>query len=343
MGTAITELLKSKEISIEDLRGKKLAVDAQNQLYMFLSNIRQADGSLLMDSKGQVTSHLMGILNRFSNLLENVIKPVFVFDGETPELKHAERERRKEIKIEAQKKYEEAKQKEDIDEMKKYAARTSRLTSQMIEEAKALIQAMGMPIIQAPMEGEAQAAYMAKKGDVYAVISQDADCFLFGAPLLVKNLTISRKRKKTGTQTYALLNPEIVSLSENLKELELEQDQLIVLAMLVGTDFNVGGIKGIGPKKALTLFKKYGNNFDALFKEAKWDDYFDYPWKKVFDLLKNMKTTDHYKLEWRDPDSEEMLKILVEKHDFSEERVKNVIEKLKNSEDKKQKGLGDFF
>ncbi len=84
MGTAITELLKSKEIRLEDLHGKKLAVDGQNQLYMFLSNIRQADGSLLTDSKGQVTSHLMGILNRFSNIIENGIKPAFVFDGETP-------------------------------------------------------------------------------------------------------------------------------------------------------------------------------------------------------------------------------------------------------------------
>ncbi|MFH1506213.1 MAG: flap endonuclease-1 [archaeon] len=343
MGTAITELLKSKEIRLEDLHGKKLAVDGQNQLYMFLSNIRQADGSLLMDSKGQVTSHLMGILNRFSNILENGIKPVFVFDGETPKLKHAERERRKGIKIEAQKKFEEAKQKEDLDEMKKYAARTSRLTSEMIEEAKALIKAMGMPIVQAPTEGEAQAAYMAQKGDVYAVMSQDADCFLFGAPRLIKNLTISRRRKKIGTQTYKTMNPEMVSLADNLNELQLQQDQLIVLAMLVGTDFNVGGIKGLGPKKSLSLVKKFGTNFEPLFKEAKWDDFFDYPWKTVFDLLKNMGTTDNYELEWSNPDSEAMYKILVEKHDFGEERVKNVIEKMCHGKDKQQKGLGDFF
>jgi flap endonuclease-1 len=128
-----------------------------------------------------------------------------------------------------------------------------------------------------------------------------------------------------------------------LKELEISQEQLIILGILVGTDYNIGGIKGIGPKKALGLIKKYKQDYDSLFKEAKWDEFFDFSWRDVFELIKNMKVTDNYKLRWESIDKEKLIHIMVDEHDFSKERVENALAKLEESADKKQKGLGEFF
>lgn len=343
MGLAITEILTPKEISIEDLRNKTLAVDTYNLLYQFLSSIRQADGSLLVDSKGRVTSHLSGLFHRIIKLMSYNIKFVFCFDGEVPELKEHERNRRKELKIEAEKKYDEAVRKEDLEEMRKYAARTTRLTPEMINDAKELILALGQCIVQAPSEGEAQASHIVKKGEADYVLSQDADCFMFGAPRMVKNLTISGKRKKPGAYAYDEVKPEIIFLKDVLEELGITHEQFIILGILVGTDYNVGGIKGIGPKKALALVKKYCKNYDALFREVKWSESFDYSWKEVFNLIKNMKVSDDYTLKWTPLSKEKIIKLLVEEHDFNRDRIENALEKLEQSTERKQKGLGDFF
>ncbi|MFH1770903.1 MAG: flap endonuclease-1 [archaeon] len=343
MGTPITDILITKEITIEDLKGKVLAVDSYNMLYQFLSSIRQPNGTPLMDSKGRVTSHLIGLFSRITKLMIEDLKFVFVFDGEVPDMKKAERKRRKDLKLEATKLYENAKQEENVEDMKKYASRTSKLTTEMIDEAKALIKALGMPIVDAPSEGEAQASHMVDKGDCYAIVSQDTDSLLFEASLVVKNLTISGRRKATKTLAYKTVNPELISLADNLNNLKITQDQLIVVAMLSGTDYDVGGVKGIGPKKGLNLVLAHRNDFNAVFKEAEWDENFDFEWKEVFDLFKNMPVTDNYELEWKTPDKEAVIKLLVEEHDFGLERVEKVINKLlKGKPDKQQKSLADF-
>lgn len=344
MGTPITDILITKEITVDDLKDKILAVDSYNMLYQFLSSIRQPDGTPLKDSKGRVTSHLIGLFSRITKLMIMGLKFVFVFDGIVPDLKKAERERRKKLKLQADKLYEEAKQKEDIAGMKKFASRTSRLTHDMIDEAKTLIKALGMPIVDAPSEGEAQASHMVAKGDCYAIVSQDTDSLIFGAPLVVKNLTLSGRRKATKTLAYKTVNPELISLADNLNNLKLNQDQLIVLAMLAGTDYNIGGVKGIGPKKGINLLLLHGNDFDKLFEEADWKENFDFDWKVIFNLIKEMPVKDDYELEWSNVDRDAVVKLLVEEHDFGQERVNKVIDKLlKGKQDKKQKGLGDFF
>lgn len=342
MGTNIRELIKKEEIKLEDLSNKILVVDAFNMIYQFLTTIRQRDGSPLLDSKGNITSHLVGLFNRCSNLIQKNIKLAFVFDGKPPEFKIKERERRSEAKKQAQIKYEKARQKEDVDLMKKYASRTVRLTPELIEEAKLLLSALGIPIIQAPSEGEAQAAYIVNKGDAYAVVSQDYDSFLFGAKKIIRNLTIAGRKKKTRTAVYESIKPEIVNISENLNHLGIDQDQLIILAILVGTDFNIGGIKGIGQKIALKLVKEQGKDFKKIFQEVKWDEHFDIPWEKIYETFKNMPTTDDYELKWKKVDEEKIKDLLIDKHDFSEERVNNTLEKL-SCKKNNQKGLFEFI
>jgi flap endonuclease-1 len=311
---------------------------------MFTTTIRGPDGAPLIDSKGKITSHLVGLFSRFSNLMAQGIKFAFVFDGEAPELKREERERRGKLKEEAKELYEEAKQTQDIENMKKYAARSVFLTEEMIQEAKELIQAMGMPIINAPSEGEAQAAHIVKRGDAYAVLSQDADALLNEAPRMIRNLSISAKRKMPGQYNHKKAEPEIINLKENLEKLQMTQDQLIILAILVGTDYNYVGIKGIGPKKAIKLIEKHKDNFDEIFKETKWDEHYEFEWRKIYETIKNMKVTDKYEIKFKDPNPEQIKELLVKEHNFSEERVNSTLIKLE--EYKKinaQRGLKDFF
>ena len=211
MGVALTELLVKKDITLEELRGKTLAVDSSMWLYQFLSSIRQRDGQLLMDSKGNVTSHLSGLLSRITNLLQQDIKLVFVFDGEPPALKKQLLQERRRIKEEAQKKYEKALEIDDQDGMRKYAAMTSRLTKEMVEEAKQLVRAFGLPVVEAPSEAEAQASLLAKKNDVFAIATTDADALLFGAPRIIRNLNMAGKRKKSNRLAFEVIVPDIIS------------------------------------------------------------------------------------------------------------------------------------
>ena len=342
MGSPIIDLFKGEEATVSSLKNKVLAVDAFNLLYQFLTTIRQPDGTPLMDVNGQVTSHLNGLFYRSLTLIEAGLKLVFVFDGKTPELKFAERKRREGLKKEALKKYETAKEQEDIEEMGKYARQTSRLTPDMIEEAKGLITAMGMCHVDAPSEGEAQASHMVKQGDAYAIISQDADSFLFGAPKVIRNLSLTGKRKLAGKLAYKTVSPDFYILKDNLNRLKLTQKQLVMLAILVGTDFNYGGIKGIGPKKALTLVQKYDGKWDELFKEVNWDDFFDFSWKQVYGTFEKMPVTDDYKLSFTSVDVDTLQDLLVNKHGFSEDRIVNALNKL-SQHNKTQKGLGEFF
>ncbi len=342
MGVQITELLLIKDIELDSLKNKIIAVDAPNHLYQFLSTIRQRDGSLFTDSEGNVTSHLIGLLSRTANLLKSGIKLAYVFDGEVPELKRAELRKRQEAKEEADEKYRAAEKKGDIEEMKRYAARTSKLTKEMIEEAKKLLEAIGVPCVEAPSEGEAQAAYMAKKGDCYAVASQDADCLLFEAPLLLRNLSITGRRKMAGKLSYERVTPQLIPLKENLKHLGITQEQLIALAMLVGTDYNMGGVKGIGPKTALKTVKEH-KQLEKIFEAAKWNENFGISWEKIYDTIADMKVTDNYKLKFEKANREKTMKLLVDEHGFSAERVERAIAELSEAETaRKQKGLSDF-
>lgn len=325
MGVPIGELIPKKEIEIENLNGRKIAIDAFNAVYQFLSTIRQRDGTPLMDSKGRITSHLSGLFYRTINLMEAGIKPAYVFDGKPPEFKKRELEMREKAREEAKVKWEEALAAGELEEAKKYAQRATKVNEQLINDAKKLLELMGIPWVQAPSEGEAQAAYMVLKGNVWASASQDYDSLLFGTPRLVRNLTITGRRKLPGKDIYVEIKPELIVLEEVLKELKLTREKLIELAILVGTDYNPGGIKGIGPKKALEIVKYKKDPFALYIKHSDVDLY------AIKEFFLNPPVTDEYKLEWKMPDEEGVLKFLCDEHDFSEERVKNGLQRLKKA------------
>lgn len=344
MGLQIRDIIPKKEITFDDLKGKVVAVDAFNIIYQFLTTIRQPDGTPLMDSKGNITSHLSGLFYRTTNLMTKGLKLVFVFDGKAPELKYKTHEKRAAIKEGAMEKYEKAKKEENIEEMGKYARQTVVLTDKMIEESKELLEALGLTAIQAPGEGEAQASYIANKGDAYCVASQDYDSLLFSAPRLVQNLTLAKKRM-LGSGAFAAVQPEMIELDNVLKTLGLSHEQLICLGILVGTDYNPKGVKGIGPKKALEfarMHKKPELIFEEVRKNPKYEINFE--WQDIFRLFEKPDITKDYKIEFKKINEEKLRQILTEKHEFSAERIDSALEKLgKVSEEMKQKGLKNWF
>jgi len=322
MGVQIAEILPKEKIETENLAHKIIAIDAFNWLYQFLSSIRQYDGTPLKDSKGNITSHLSGLFYRTTKLIEKGVKPVYVFDGEPPKFKAATTDKRKSAKEEAKEKLEKALEMGDMEEVKKQAQRTSELTEEMVKESKLLLDAIGLPVIQAKSEGEAQCAAMCSNGDVYSTASQDSDSLLFGSPRLVRNLNITGKKRVRGREIE--ISPEMIRLEDVLKELDINRDQLIIMGILVGTDYNIGGIKGIGPKKAIKLVKEY-KTFDKIFRNIEWA--FEIKPEEIFEFFKN-PLYNKYEIKFKRPDEEKIKKILCDEHDFSEERVNNSIKKL---------------
>ena len=330
-----------KEVNLDYFNGKIIAIDAFNTIYQFLATIRQPDGTPLMNKEGKITSHLSGLFYRTINLIEHGIKPVYVFDGKHPEFKKKEQERREEIKKKYEEKLKEAIEKGEKD-LKKYAQATSKLNNEMVEESKELLKAMGIPVIQAPSEGEAEAAYLNKKGKVDFTGSQDYDSLIFGAPFLARNLNITGKRKVPGKNVIEEIKPEIIERKRLLEKLKINEDQLIALALLIGTDYNPGGIKGVGPKKALELVRQFKDDFDKLFKFVKWDNYFEYDWQELFNFFKNPPVVD-YDIKFEKVNPDKIREILIEKNDFNKERVEKYLKILEKHWNKKQSNIFTFL
>ena len=319
------DLIPKVNVDLKDLGGKSIAIDAYNALYQFLAIIRQPDGTPLKDHTGRITSHLSGLLYRTCNLLELGIKPIYVFDGIPPALKEVEIKRRAKVKDEALKKYEAALSEGRIEEARMYAQMTFRLKDYMADDSKRLLALMGVPWVQAPSEGEAQAAHLVRREDSNYCASQDYDSLLFGSPRLLRNVTISGRRKLPRKEVYVEVIPEVIELERVLKELGITYEQLIDVGILVGTDFNPEGVKGIGSKTALKLIKKHGS-LEMVLQELK-EATFPVEPQRIREIFLQPKVTDKYKLVWKEPDIERVRDFLCSERDFSKERVLKALEK----------------
>lgn len=345
MGVNLRDLIAPVPVSLQDLRDRTVAIDGYNALYQFLAIIRQPDGTPLKDTRGRVTSHLSGIFYRTANLLEAGVRPIYVFDGKPPELKTTEIERRAAFKKKAAHEYSAALERGDLVEAQKFAKMTSRLSVEMVDQAKEVLTALGVPWVQAPSEGEAQAAFMNRKGDAWATVSQDYDSLLFGAPRLVRNLTISGRRKLPAKPVYVDIEPELVKLEDVLGELKIDRRQLIDIGIMLGTDFNPDGFRGIGPKKALKTIQEFGSLKGALEQKKLPDDGRELDFDAIVDIFLNPKTTDQYRLDWRPVDNEKVKEILVSSFDFSLERIDAALERILRTgkEQGRQSSLEKWF
>ncbi len=326
MGVNLRDLVPKITVKLEDLSGKSVAIDAYNALYQFLAIIRQPDGTPLKDASGRITSHLSGLLYRTSNLVEMGIRPIYVFDGAPPALKEVEIKRRMRAKEEALIKYEQALKEGKTEEARTYAQATSRLKDYMAEDSKRLLGLMGVPWVQAPSEGEAQAAHIVKREDADYCASQDYDSILFGAPRLVRNVTISGRRKLPRKNVFIEVIPEVVELEQVLKDCGITREQLVDVGILIGTDFNPDGVKGLGPKTALKLVKEHGNIENAL--EHLKNPEFPVEPQRIREIFLNPKVKDNYKIEWKEPNVEGVINFICRERDFSEDRVRKALQKM---------------
>lgn len=339
-----------EQIGLEELSQKRIAIDAYNTIYQFLSIIRGPDGSPLVDSKNRVTSHLSGLLYRTSNLIEYGAMPIFVFDGIPPIQKQRTIEARMNRRKEAFEEWEKAKKEGMIEEARTHAMASTRITKEIVDSSKELLGYMGIPWIQAPSEGEAQAAKMVRDGLVYASASQDYDSFLFGAEVVLRNVTITGKRKLPKRNVFIDVKPERILLSNLLKKFGIDRRQLIWLGMLMGTDFNEG-FDGIGPKTALKIVndKKDLKEITDYLKQRYNKEWETDPHEieNIF-LNPDVKHIELNELErlihGAKPNKERIIDFMCREHGFSIERVEKVTSKLLElGAEKRQKGINSWL
>ena len=340
MGLDLKALTVREKTKLEAFASKIVAIDAYNAIYQFLAIIRGPDGLHLADSEGRVTSHLSGLFYRNINFLSLGIKPVYVFDGKPPSLKSAEIEHRKQIKKDATVKYEKAIKAGDLESARKYAQQTTSMRDNMVVDSKKILGLFGIPVIQAPSEGESTAAHLTKTGQAYASASQDFDSILFGAKKLVRNFTNSGRRKLPSRNTYIEIVPEIIDTQKTLAELKLTQEQIVDVGILIGTDFNPNGFERIGPKTALKMIREHSKleNIPQIQDQLSKIDFQQI--RKIF-LEPEVKEVSEIKFEPVNYDG--IIEYLVESRSFSRDRVQTSLNRLKKAIEKKSQTLEQWF
>ncbi len=339
MGVDLSSILVKHPTTLQDQGGRKLSIDAYNILYQFLSSIRQPDGTPLLDSGGNVTSHLSGLFYRTINMMEAGIRPVYVFDGKPSDLKNRTIEARRLMKEKARMELEAAIEAGDEERARSLSSRINYITHDMVEESKELLSCMGIPWIQAPSEGEAQASVMSRDNIVDGVVSQDYDCLLFGARRVFRNLTLMGRRKLPGRNVYVNVNPEYVDLEENLKSLGITRDQLIQIGIMIGTDFNPG-LDRVGARTALNLIRKHGDIREILRIRGETILNLD----EILELFRNPPHVDVQAISFSRPDSDALREFLCKRHNFSSSRVEPYIQALLDiSKREAQSNLDSFL
>ncbi|WAR12859.1 FEN1-like protein [Mya arenaria] len=303
-----------KESEIKNYFGRKVAVDASMCIYQFLIAVRQ-DGSQLTNEDGETTSHLMGMFYRTIRMVENGIKPVYVFDGKPPEMKSGELEKRKERRSEAQKGLEQATEAGDTENIEKFNRR----------------------LVKAPCEAEAQCAALVKAGKVWATGTEDMDSLTFGSNVVLRHLTFSEARKMPIKEYH---------YNRILEGLGLSQDEFIDLCILLGCDY-CESIRGIGPKRAIDLIKQH-KSIDEIVKHLDTKKYTiadDWLYKEARQLFKTPEVADPSTLElkWTEPNEEELIDFMVTQKQFSEDRIRNGIKKLTKARSGSTQGRLDGF
>eukprot|EP01134_Creolimax_fragrantissima_P006520 CFRG6520T1 len=315
---------------------RKIAIDASMSIYQFLIAVR-TQGNTLQNESGETTSHLMGMFYRTIRMIENGIKPVYVFDGKPPEMKSVELVKRTQRRDNTEKELAEAKEAGVAEDVEKYSRRLTKVTKQHNEECKQLLKLMGVPYVDAPSEAEAQCAQLVKDKKVFATATEDMDSLTFGSLILVRHLTFSEARKMPIQEFH---------LDKVLEELDMSMDEFIDLCILMGCDY-CNTIKGIGPKRALELIKKHKNIETVLenIDSKKYPIEEGWPYKAAREFFKNPEVTggENIEFKWTAPDEEGLIKFMCDEKDFNEDRIRSGIAKLTKAKKGSAQGRLDSF
>jgi flap endonuclease-1 len=324
MGNAdLRSLAVIEEVSYDDVSGV-VAVDAHNWLYRYLTTtVKFTRDSAYTTDDGEEVANLIGIAQGLPKFFEHDLTPVFVFDGGVTDLKSDEVEKRREQREKAEERRKEAEERGDTEEAARLEARTQRLTDTIQETSRELLQLLDVPVVEAPAEGEAQAAYMNRVGSVDYVGSEDYDVLLFGGPRTLRKLTSSG-------------DPELMDLDATLEKHDITYEQLIDVAMLCGTDFNEG-VSGIGPKTALKLIREHGDLFAVLEAE---DAHIENA-ERVRQLFRDPPVTDELDFDTTvTPDVDAAREYVIEEWGVAADEVERGFERLEDA--LTQTGLDDW-
>jgi len=325
-----------KENEMKNYFGRKVAVDASMCLYQFLVAVRQ-EGNQLTSADGETTSHLMGFFYRTIRMVDNGLKPVYVFDGKPPTMKGGELAKRAERREEAQKALEKAEEAGNQEDIEKFSKRLVKVTKNHNEEAKKLLTLMGIPYVEAPCEAEAQCAALAKAGKVYGVATEDMDALTFGTPILLRHMTYSEARKMPIKEFH---------LNKVLEEMELTHQEFIDICILLGCDY-CDSIKGVGPKRAIELLRTY-KSIDTILEKIDTKKYVppeNWPYEEARRLFVEPEVADanEIELKWNEPNEDELVKFMCEEKGFNEDRIRNGAKKLAKARKQTTQGRLDSF
>lgn len=317
MGNAdLRQLAVIEEVAFDDLDGDVVAVDAHNWLYRYLTiTVKFTNESVYTTSEGDEVANLVGIVQGLPKFFENDLTPVFVFDGSVTELKAAEVAERREAKADAEEKLAAAREAGDAIAAARFESRTQRLTETIHETTRGILDRLDVPYIEAPGEGEAQAAYMARSDEnVDYAGSEDYDTLLLGAPLTLRKLT-SRG------------SPELMDFQRTLEAHEVTWEQLVDVAILIGTDFN-DGLSGYGPKTALSAIHEHGDLFSVLEAEGETIERAD----AIRRMFLDPEVTDEYAIDYDlDPDIDAAKSYVTDQYEVPAEEVERGFERIEES------------
>mmetsp|Transcript_858 Transcript_858/g.1323 ORF Transcript_858/g.1323 Transcript_858/m.1323 type:complete len:434 (+) Transcript_858:60-1361(+) len=362
-----------REVSLSSLHGRKVAVDASMAIYQFLIAVRSGNSNnpaaMLTNAEGETTSHIQGLFNRTIRYMTEGIRPAYVFDGKPPNIKSGELGKRREKREKAQAELERAKEEGNVEEQDKQSKRLVRAGTKENEDCMKLLRLMGVPVVRAPCEAEAQASALARQGVVWAVGTEDMDALTFRTPVLLRKMTFANASKS---------EIQKMEYQKAIDGLELTHDQFVDLCILLGCDY-CDSIRGIGPKTALKLVRehksievilknidrnKYGvpdtwvpeevaekeklkkeqeeyntddekekNNGEGVEEEEEENDTVKVEpiYVQARRLFNNHEVHDSVELKWTECKPDELTKFLVDEMGFNADRVKSSIEKLQKA------------
>ena len=307
------ELIKEKDTG--QYKGQKIAIDISILMYQVVIAIRNS-GSDLTNDKGEITSHILGLFNKTLSFLEKGIIPVFVFDGQPPQLKQKILDARKQIRKKALEKLSDAQN--DADKIK-YLKRSVWISKDQMDQCRELLNLMGIPYVNAPEEADSQLSYLCKSNLVYAVLTEDMDILTFGSPRIIRNLSSSKK------------TPIEIELNQVLSQLSITYEQFIELCILFGCDYcpNLSDVKH---DKMFQTYIKY-KNIEKTLEDLKNEDYiipekFDYQEAKKYFMNSTHIDITSDDLKLKKPDTAKLIELLVTKYGLIRHKVVNKLAKL---------------
>jgi len=311
----LRSLAAIEDVSFEDVSGSVVAVDAHNWLYRYLTTtVRFTRDGAYTTTDGTEVANLIGVVQGLPKFFEHDLTPVFVFDGAVTDMKDDEIQERREQREQREEKLADAREAGDVTEVARLDSQTQRLTDAILRTTRRALELLDVPVIEAPAEGEAQAAHMARQGDVDYVGTEDYDALLLGAPLTLRQLTSSG-------------DPELMDFETTLDAHAITWEQLVDAAILMGTDFNAG-IDGVGPKTAVKLVKEHGDLWGALEARDAHVDNAD----RIRDMFLTPAVTDDYDLDLTmNPDVEAAREYVTGEWEIAADEVERGFERIEDS------------